>query len=80
MRRTCNSIGSSICISNSRATTEFPGDLHDVFYNGLIRVNQDFREISKIITPQHARVASSICQCSFAGRDIRVKNRYVGGN
>jgi phenylacetate-CoA ligase len=56
------------------------GDLHDVFYEGLAHVNQDFREITKMITPQHVRVTLySYGKGPFEGRDIRVKSRYVAG-
>jgi UV DNA damage repair endonuclease len=41
-------------------------------------VNQDFREISKMITPHHVRVTLHPHGTEmFASRDIRVKNRYV---
>jgi phenylacetate-CoA ligase len=67
-----------IHLEESEAGTEELGDLHDVFYEGLIRVNQDFREISKMITPQQVRVTvHPYGQGPFAGRDIRVKSRYV---
>jgi phenylacetate-CoA ligase len=55
--------------------------LHDVFYNGLMQVNQDFREITKMITPQHVRVTIHPYGTGpFANRDIRIKNRYVEPN
>ena len=52
--------------------------LHATFYNGLTQVNQDFREITKMITPQHVRVTLYPYGTGpFANRDIRIKNRYV---
>jgi phenylacetate-CoA ligase len=67
-----------IHLEQAEAGTEDLGDLHDVFYEGLIRVNQDFREISKMITPQQVRVTiHAYAQGPFAGRDIRVKSRYI---
>lgn len=67
-----------IHLEQAEACTDDLGDLHDVFYEGLIRVNQDFREISKMITPGHVRVTiHPYGQGPFAGRDIRVKSRYV---
>jgi phenylacetate-CoA ligase len=55
--------------------------LHEVFYNGLIQVNQDFREITKMITPQHVCVTLYAYGTGpFAGRDIRIKSRYVAAS
>jgi phenylacetate-CoA ligase len=55
--------------------------LHQVFYNGLMRVNQDFREITKMIVPEQVRVTLHVYGTGpFAGRDIRIKNRYVAAN
>jgi phenylacetate-CoA ligase len=55
--------------------------LHEIFYNGLIQVNQDFREITKMITPQHLRITlHPYAMGPFANRDIRIKNRYVASN
>jgi phenylacetate-CoA ligase len=55
--------------------------LHDIFYSGLMQVNQDFREITKMITPQQVRVTLySYGEGPFANRDIRIKNRYVATN
>jgi len=52
--------------------------LHEIFYSGLARVNQDFREITKMITAQQVRITLySYATGPFAGRDIRIKNRYV---
>jgi phenylacetate-CoA ligase len=55
--------------------------LHDVFYDGLVRVNQDFREITKMITPEQVTVTLHAYGTGpFANRDIRVKGRYIGSN
>ena len=65
-------------LEQAEGSTENLGDLHDVFYAGLARVNQDFREITKMITP--AQVAVTLHPYGtgpFAGRDIRVKSKYV---
>ena len=65
-------------LEQAEGSTETLGDLHDVFYQGLARVNQDFREITKMITPQHVRVTLYPYGTGpFASRDIRVKSRYV---
>ncbi len=55
--------------------------LHDAFYQGLMRVNQDFREITKMITPQHVKITlHAYGSGPFANRDIRIKNRYIAAN
>jgi phenylacetate-CoA ligase len=65
-------------IEQAEGSTEELGDLHDVFYDGLVRVNQDFREITKMITREQVRVTLyAYAQGPFAVRDIRVKSRYV---
>jgi phenylacetate-CoA ligase len=65
-------------LEQAEGSTEELGDLHDVFYNGLASVNQDFREITKMITPNHVRVTLyAYGKGPFEGRDIRVKSRYV---
>jgi phenylacetate-CoA ligase len=65
-------------LEQAEGSTETLGDLHDVFYQGLARVNQDFREITKMITPQHVRVTLYPYGTGpFASRDIRLKSRYV---
>ena len=68
-------------LERAAGSAEDLGDLHDVFWDGLSRVNQDFREIAKMITPQHVRVTVYPYGTGpFEGRDIRIKNRYVGGS
>jgi phenylacetate-CoA ligase len=68
-------------LEQSEGSDESLGDLHELFFTGLIRVNQDFREISKMITPHHVRVTLHQHGTGmFASRDIRVKNRYVTTN
>ena len=65
-------------LEQAEGSTEILGDLHGVFYDGLARVNQDFREITKMITPQHVRVTLYPYGTGpFASRDIRVKSRYI---
>jgi phenylacetate-CoA ligase len=68
-------------LEQAEGSNEELGELHDVFYEGLARVNQDFREITKMITPQHVRVTLyRYGKGPFASRDIRVKSRYVAGD
>lgn len=52
--------------------------LRDAFFAGLCRVNQDFREVSRMFNAQSLEVAVYAEQTGpFANRDIRIKNRYV---
>ena len=68
-------------LEQAEGSVEPLGDLHDIFYQGLSRVNQDFREITKMITPQHVRVILHPYGTGpFAGRDIRIKSRYIGSS
>lgn len=68
-------------LEQAEGSAEAFGDLHSIFYDGLLRVNQDFREISKMITPLHVKVTLYPYGTGpFAGRDIRIKSRYVAGN
>lgn len=65
-------------VEQAEGSTEELGDLHDVFYDGLARVNQDFREITKMITRDHVRVTLyPYGKGPFEIRDIRVKSRYI---
>lgn len=69
-------------LERSQTSTELLDEsrLHELFYNGLIRVNQDFREITKMITPQQVCVTLHDYGAGpFATRDIRIKNRYIAG-
>jgi phenylacetate-CoA ligase len=53
--------------------------LHQLMFEGLCRVNQDFREVTKMFDPSCVEI--EVCEFEtgpFKGRDIRVKNRYVG--
>ena len=52
--------------------------LQALFYEQLRRVNQDFREVSRLFTAQRLRIEQHGAGCGpFAGRDIRVKHKYV---
>ncbi len=53
-------------------------ELHGHILDGLKRVNQDFREVSRLFDP--AQLVIKVYGKNtgpFAGRDIRVKNRYI---
>ncbi|HTC89566.1 MAG TPA: hypothetical protein VK686_14765 [Bryobacteraceae bacterium] len=68
-------------LERAEGSVEELGDLHDVFYEGLAHVNQDFREITKMITPQQVQVTLyEYGKGPFENRDIRVKSRYITGN
>ena len=52
--------------------------LEQVFFDGLVRVNQDFREVSRLFdrSQVHVKVHENGAG-PFAGRDIRIKNKYI---
>jgi phenylacetate-CoA ligase len=56
-------------------------ELRDIIFDGLCRCNQDFREVTKMFDRScvHAEV-HDFETGPFSGRDIRVKNRYIGGS
>lgn len=52
--------------------------LHDTMFNGLCRVNQDFREVTKMFDRSCVELEIYEFETGpFKGRDIRVKNKYV---
>lgn len=52
--------------------------LRTTFYEGLIRVNQDFREVSRMFGSEKLLIEiHDLGKGPFEGRDIRVKNRYI---
>jgi phenylacetate-CoA ligase len=53
-------------------------DLHSMIFSGLIRVNQDFREVTKMFDRHQVQVfLHSYENGPFAGRDVRIKNKYI---
>ena len=55
-------------------------DFSIALYEGLKRVNQDFREVSKMFGPERVRVTVyGFAQGPFKDRDIRVKQKYIAG-
>jgi len=55
--------------------------LRDIFFDGLCRTNQDFREVSKMFDRTSLEIEIHEFETGpFAGRDIRVKNRYINTN
>ena len=54
-------------------------DLRDLFYEGLCRMNQDFREVTKMFDRSCIEIEIHDFETGpFSERDIRVKNRYIG--
>lgn len=52
--------------------------LHQTFFEGLCRVNQDFREVTKMFDRSCVEIEIyEFEKGPFSERDIRVKNRYV---
>jgi phenylacetate-CoA ligase len=53
-------------------------NLQEKIFSGLIRVNQDFREVAKMFDPNQVQIfLSEYGSGPFAGRDIRIKNKYI---
>ena len=58
---------------------QLPDNLRDLFFDGLCRVNQDFREVTRMFDRSCIEVEIHQFETGpFAGRDIRVKNKYIG--
>ncbi len=52
--------------------------LRDVFFDELRRVNQNFREVTKMFGRESLEMEVHLFETGpFQGRDIRIKNRYV---
>ena len=53
--------------------------LHDIVFNELCRLNQDFREASRMLDRGQVEVYLHKFETDmFAGRDVRIKNKYIG--
>jgi phenylacetate-CoA ligase len=53
-------------------------NLQEKIFSGLIRVNQDFREVTKMFDRSQVQVfLSEYGSGPFAGRDLRIKNKYI---
>jgi phenylacetate-CoA ligase len=68
-----------VVLERARGAAEARDDRLDLtFYEGLARVNQDFREVARMFGPDQVRVEQhGFGEGPFAGRDIRVKHAYV---
>jgi phenylacetate-CoA ligase len=54
------------------------GTLQEIIFSGLIRVNQDFREVTKMFDRSQVQVLLYEHENGpFAGRDVRIKNKYI---
>jgi phenylacetate-CoA ligase len=52
--------------------------LRQTIFSGLIRVNQDFREVTKMFDRSQVQVFLHEYENGpFAGRDVRIKNKYI---
>lgn len=68
-------------------TKDFQGELppnealRDLFFDGLCRCNQDFREVTKMFDRSCVEVSAHAFETGpFTGRDIRIKNRYIASS
>jgi phenylacetate-CoA ligase len=53
-------------------------NLQTMIFSGLFRVNQDFREVTKMFDRSQVQVfLHGYEEGPFAGRDIRIKNKYI---
>jgi phenylacetate-CoA ligase len=56
-------------------------ELLDIFFNGLCAANQDFREVTKMFDRTCVEIEVHPFETGpFAGRDIRIKNKYISGS
>lgn len=54
-------------------------ELHELIFAELCRVNQDFREVTKMFDRNQVEIYLHDFETDmFAGRDIRIKNKYIG--
>jgi len=66
-------------MKNDQADLPNLDDLHEIFFTELCRVNQDFREVTKMFDKTCVKINLHDFETGvFAGRDIRVKNKYIG--
>lgn len=54
-------------------------DLHEIIFEELCRVNQDFREVTRMFDKSCVEITLHDFETGvFADRDIRIKNKYIG--
>ena len=55
-----------------------PDELRDLFFDGLCDCNQDFREVTRMFERDCVEIEVHEFETGpFAGRDIRIKNKYI---
>jgi len=65
-------------VKDLRSVLAPPELLHQIFFEGLCRVNQDFREVTKMFDRSCMEIEIyGFEQGPFSERDIRIKNKYV---
>ena len=65
-------------VKNLASPLVLTDELHQTMFDGLCRVNQDFREVTKMFDRSCVELEIHEFETGpFAGRDIRVKHRYV---
>ena len=53
-------------------------ELREIVFSELCRVNQDFREVTRIFDKSCVEILLHDFETGvFAGRDIRIKNKYI---
>jgi phenylacetate-CoA ligase len=66
-------------VKNFAGDLPAPDDLREIFFTELSRLNQDFREVTKMFDKSCVKVIVEDFELGvFSGRDIRVKNKYIG--
>ena len=64
--------------TGSAGSSAINNSLDEFFFDALTRVNQDFREVSKLFDRRQVHVQVHARDSGpFAGRDIRIKNKYI---
>jgi phenylacetate-coenzyme A ligase PaaK-like adenylate-forming protein len=73
-----------ICLETVKGFNGVPPDregLRQLLFDGLCAGNQDFREVARMFDPSSLEIEIyEFAQGPFSGRDIRIKNKYIGGN
>ena len=65
-------------VKGSAGAVPGQAELRDIFFDGLCRFNQDFREVAKMFSRDCVEAEVHAFETGpFSGRDIRVKNKYV---
>jgi phenylacetate-CoA ligase len=65
-------------VKNPKLSLPDPDELRSHFFEGLCKVNQDFREVAKMFDQNAIEIElHEFEKGAFAGRDIRIKNRYI---